>query len=207
MKFLYGLAAGAATLVASAHAVAATVTFDDILLGSATTVMSGGVTLATTSPDGAVSTIGSGPFAGLYIGVFDAAGVYTLAFSEAIDSIEIEFDALTSTGGMPPETISGFATNNGPIAISYVNQVGTTFDGSTITSTAKDGQGIISFMGAAFTQFIFSHAQNPEQFGFVIERIVINTTADGPVIPVPPAIALFFSGLIALTASRRRIGR
>ncbi len=198
------LATAAAVAALGGAANAATVTYNDILLGSGLSVTSDGVTMtATTDSGGALSNIGSGTFTGLYVGVNSALGVYALTFSEAITSILIEFDALSDTGGPQPETITAFATDNGSISIMYTNQFGTTFDGTTITSTENDGQGIIEFMGAAFTQFIFTHAQTPGQNGFVIERIVINT-ADGPVIPAPPAIALFLSGAAALGAYKRR---
>ena len=202
-KKLLGLSIAAALVSSAANAT--TVTYNDIVLGSGLTVVTDGVTLAATTNDGSLGNISAGTFAGLYIGqAISSLGTYSLTFSEAITSILVEFDALSSVGGDPAETLFGFSTNNGPILISYTNQDGTTFDGSTITSTANDGQGIIEFVGAAFTQFIFTHAQNPSQNGFVIERIVINTADSGPVVPLPPALALFLTGAAALAAKGRK---
>lgn len=202
MRKLFAMAAAAAALGGAANA--ATVTYNDLLLGSGLSVVSDGVTMTATTGDGVVANVSSGMFAGLWIGRSLADfGTYTLTFSEAITSIELEFEALSNTAGDPAEMISGFATDNGPISISYVDQFGTFFDGSTIIAISANGQGIINYVGAAFTQLIFTHVQLPEQNGFIIERIAVNTI-DGPVIPAPPAIALFLSGAAALAASRRK---
>ena len=92
-------------------------------------------------------------FTGLWLGGDNSSGTYTLAFSSAITSIEIEFDAFSDIGGGAVETIFNFANNLGGVTIAYVNQFGTTFDGTTITSTENDGQGIMSFAGPAFLSF------------------------------------------------------
>lgn len=158
---------------------AETVVFDDILLGSGTTVSADGVTLTTTAAGGGgVSNIFIGPYAGLWIGEDDVSGDYTMTFSATITSIEIEFDALSPIGVGDPETIFGFATDNGPVSITYTNQQFTEYDGTTITSVDEDdGQGIIEYSGSPYTQFLFSHAQGM-QSGFIIERIEIETASN-----------------------------
>lgn len=196
-----------ATIVATGFffagsAQAAVITFNDIDLAVGLSATVGGLNLNTSTVGGALSTIGSGTFTGLYVGINAALGTYELAFSEAIDSIEIEFDALSSVGFGDPETIFDFATSNGAVSVSFLAQFGTNFDGTTITSTTNDGQGIITFSGTDFTSFFFTHAQNPSQNGFVIERIVVNTTG---VAAVPlPASGLLLLGAMGLLAARRR---
>ena len=116
-----------------------------------------------------------------------------MGFSQAISSIEIEFDALSSVGTLPVETLFNFATSNGAVSILYTNQFGTTFDGFTITSTENDGQGIINFAGTPFTFFSFFHNQG-EQSGFVIERLVINTVETS--VPEPTTLGLLGAGAL-----------
>ena len=115
------------------------ITFTDTDLASGNPATVGGVTVTTSNTGGSISFIGSGQFTGLHLGGNNTSGLYTLSFSEVITSIVIEFDALSSVGTLPVETLFNFATNNGAAAIGFTAQFGTTFDGTTITSTANDG--------------------------------------------------------------------
>ena len=198
MNLARALVAAAALLTASVSS-AAIVTWNDAQLGTSNPIASGGVTLTTSTTGGDIGFIpGSGGFAGLWLGGNDSSGSYTLGFSANITSIEIEFDALSSIGSLPVETLFGFATNLGAATIGYLDQGGTTFDGTTITSTQNDGQGTISFTGAAFNAFSFTHNQG-EQSGFVIERVTIDTDDGGTTVPEPSSLAL-----LGLAAARRR---
>lgn len=176
---------------------AALISFTETDLASGNPVTVGGATLTTTTSGGSISFIGSGLYTGLWLGGSNTSGAYTLSFSQNIGSIEIEFDALSDVGPLPVETLFNFATNNGAVSITYTNQFGTTFDGTTITSTENDGQGIIRFTGAAFNSFSFNHDQG-QQNGFVIERLVINTAQ----VPEPASLSLVGLGLAALVARR-----
>ena len=196
MKFRTLLLATLTSITCGA-AQAAEISFSDVQLSSGNPVSSGGLTLTTSTSGGSIAFIGSGTFIGLWLGQSDTAGSYTLSFSQAISSIEIEFDALSGTGTPPPETLFNFANSNGAINISYTNQFGTTFDGTTITSTVGDGQGIIDFAGPDFNSFSFDHDQGV-QSGFVIERIVVNT------VPIPAAAWLFASALGGLVVVKRK---
>ncbi len=192
-----------ASLGSMSLATAATIVYDDVLLSSGNPVSNGGVTLTSgTSGGGDINFITGGEYTGLWFGGTNGSGGYTISFSQFITSIEIEFDALSSTGGGPVETISAFATNNGSVTITYLNQFGTTFDGSTITSTDGDGQGIISFSGPAFNSFSFNHNQGGQN-GFVIERVTIETGSGGEV-PEPATIALLGAGLGGIILARKR---
>lgn len=191
------------SMAAAGFANAAPVTFSDLNLASGNPVTVGGVTLTTSNTGGSIGFIGGGIFTGLHLGGSNTSGAYTLGFSQSITSIEIEFDALSDVGSGSPETLFGFTTSNGAVAISYLNQFGTTFDGTTITSTENDGQGTISFSGAAFSAFSFNHNQGAQN-GFVIERIAINTGGGGGSVPEPASLALLAAGLIALRLTARR---
>ena len=195
---------GTLAFLAATSANGALVTFTDTQLASGNPVTSGGVTLTTSTVGGIITFIpGSGGFAGLWLDPGSATGSFTLTFSQSISSIEIEFDALSSIGPGAPETLFGFATNNGPVSISYSDQVGTTFDGTTITSTVNDAQGIISFTGPDFTSFSFMHNQG-DQEGFVIENIVIDTDLNGGggggggEVPEPALLGLLGAALLAM---------
>lgn len=183
----------------AAHAVPVTFTDTDLASGNPVTV--GGVTLTTSTVGGNIGFIGSGTFTGLWLGGDNSSGNYALSFSETITSIEIEFDALSSIGTLPVETLFNFAADGGAVSISFTAQFGTTFDGTTITSTANDGQGIINFSGSGFSSFSFDHDQGA-QSGFVIERLVVNT---GDVsVPEPGTLALLGIGLLGVGMARRK---
>ena len=106
---------------------------------------------------------------------------------------------------MAPSVLTGCLTRGGhprAVTIVYTNQFGTTFDGTTITSTDNDGQGIITFAGPSFNAFSFSHNQGA-QAGFVIERIQIDTGA--AVIPEPATVTLLGAGLAGVALLRKRL--
>lgn len=191
------------TLTAAAgFANAATYTFNDLTLASGNSYTQGSFSMnATASNGGVLAHIGGGQFAGLWLGQSATAfGSYQFSFSQNVTSIEVQFDALSSTGGSPEETISNFATNHGTAMINYYNLDGTTFSNNTVHSITNDGRGLITFAGPAFSSFSFDHAQNPSQNGFVIERITITTS------PVPEAetYAMLLAGLGALGLMARR---
>ncbi len=144
-----------------------------------------------------VPFIGSGQYTGLYLGGSNTSGQYTLSLSQPITSIEIEFDATSNNGSGFPESLTAFATNLGIASITYTNQLGTTFDGTTITSTSADGQGIINFSGPTFSSFSFQHNQGA-QAGFVIERLVVN------VVPEPSSTLLLGCAALGFVTLRRR---
>ena len=182
MKTLVAKTAILATLlVASNLASASTYNFYDTDLGSGTTFSQPGFTMvASTSNGGELGNIEFGEYAGLWVGkTTSSSGLYKLSFSQNISWISIQFDALSATGQLPVETISNFATSNGAVAINYSDLFGTSFDGSSIYSSTNNGRGLITFSGAAFSDFSFRHTQNPSQNGFVIENIMVSTS------PVP----------------------
>lgn len=194
----------AALLCAAGIANANTYTFNDGVLASGNSYTQSDFTLSvTTSNGGVLSHIGSGQYAGLWLGTTTASfGSYQFAFSKNITSISIQFDALSSTGGTPVETIGNFASSNGAATISYTNLNGTTFNGSTIFSETNDGRGLITYSGPSFSGFSFDHAQNPSQNGFVIEQITIQTAP----VPEPETYALMMAGLglMGVVARRRK---
>lgn len=152
------------------------------------------------SNGGAFSTITGGDFAGLHIGLNTSSfGTYIFSFSQSVSSIDIQFDALSATGAPPPETISGFDASSGIPVITYTDIAGTSFDGTTVSTTVDNGRGIISASASPFTSFSFDHAQNTAQFGFVIEKITITTSA----VPIPAAAWLFGSGMLGLIGMAR----
>ena len=195
------LALAAALTTAAGLANAASYTFNDIALSSGNTYTQGGFTMnATTSNGGVLGHIGSGQYTGLWLGQsISAFGSYLFSFSQNITSIEVQFDALSSTGGTPVETIGNFATSNGAALVGYTNLDGTTFSANTVSSATNDGRGLISFSGPAFAQFSFDHAQNPNQYGFVIERITVTTA-----VPEPETYAMLLAGIGLLGAVARR---
>lgn len=189
-----GFAAAVAFVVPSQ---AGTVVFLDTDLASGNPVTKGGITVTTSTVGGSIGFIGAGIFTGLHLGGDNSSGSYTLAFSRSVSRMVLEFDALSDIGTPPPETLTGFNTGGGVVSIDYTNQFGTSFDGTTITSTENDGQGIITYTDSQrFPEFGFLHNQGA-QSGFVIERLELTT------IPLP-ASGLLLLGAGALAALLRR---
>lgn len=195
------MALAAALTAVAGLANAASYTFSDVELSSGNTYTQGGFTMnATTSNGGVLGHIGSGQFTGLWLGMSSTAfGSYQFSFSQNVTSIEVQFDALSSTGGSPEETIGNFATSNGVALVNYTDLNGTTFSANTVHSATNDGRGLITFSGPAFAQFSFDHAQNPSQNGFVIERITVTTA-----VPEPETYAMLLAGMGLLGAVARR---
>lgn len=194
-------------LMVATQAQGAVVTFVDSLLGNGSFTWSqGGVDLTLAAAGGGTlsSIPGTGGFAGAWLGAGNTNGVYTLSLSQAVTSFELEFDALSSIGTPPPETISNITTNPGGATLSYTDQGGTTFDGSVITSTQNDGQGTILLTSLTpFTSVTFTHTQG-QQSGFVIERVTINTDGGGRVPDAGSSLVLFVVGMTAMAVIRRR---
>ncbi|WP_162052193.1 CARDB domain-containing protein [Gloeothece verrucosa] len=153
------------------------ISFNDTTLGNgAFSWTQSGLTLSVSaSPEGFFTNITSGMFAGLWLSSnHTESGIYTLTFSQPVNAVEIEFEALSSTGGTPAETISNFTVSSGSPIINYSNSRGLIFKGQSITTNVNNGQGVISITSPSpFTSVSFLHNQNSRQNGFIIERVSI----------------------------------
>jgi hypothetical protein len=160
--------------------------FNDATLanGSFSWTESGFTLSAIASNGGFLSRFNTSPYVGLWISSDQStSGVYTFQFSQPVTSAEIEFDALSSTGGTPIETISNFTISSGIPTIGYLDQGGTSFNGQTVSTSVADGQGTITITSSStFTSLSFLHSQNRSQNGFVIEGTSKNS----------PGVALSF---------------
>lgn len=209
MKCAYLACAVAGAITASASATI--VSWTDVELGAGSGSLSqsfsnAGFTLnaSVTGGDGIFGNITSGTFTGLWLGMqTSSAGIYTFDMSGVlINSFEFEFDAMSNSNGPQPEVLQAFGTSNATGTIVVIPQFGVVVTGSglagtVITSTANDGQAIVTISSTTpFTSISFLHTQDPNQNGFVIERVTVD------VVPAPGAAALM--GLAGLVAVRRR---
>jgi hypothetical protein len=97
--------------------------------------------------------------------------------------------------------MGSFSVAAGSLSLSYINQQFTTFDGSTIVmdSGVDDGQGIVTVSSTSpFTSLSFVHAQNPQNVGFVIERVTTSA------VPEPGTALLLGGGLASVALATRR---
>ncbi|MDJ0638545.1 MAG: hypothetical protein QNJ20_06905 [Paracoccaceae bacterium] len=181
---------------------AATFNSNDLQTIPKTTV--DGISLTTITSDGAFGS-GNATFPGLLVGLNDEAGTYEFAFSREIVSIDIFFYGLTNIDGvLPPEQITGFATEDGAVSIGFTNLANATFAGNMIQTNAApagaflEGSGVISYSGGPFSSFFLSHSQNGINGGFGIDRIVVSE------VPLPAGAVLLGSGLLMLGLRWRR---
>jgi hypothetical protein len=199
---LTGLAMG----LSFGAAQAAVVEFTEDDLVAATTVTVDGLTLDVTTTGGEVTNYIDPSFAttrargsGIYIGPGAATGNYQLNFSTAITSLSFTFDWLTDRPDVDStETVTHFQADGSAVAIGYTDLGGTSFDGSTISTSIRTGQGTISYAGGPFNVFSFDHDQGPATIGFVIRNVQVAT------VPVPAAFPLLFAGVAALGMMGRR---
>lgn len=143
-------------------------------LASANPVSDSRFSITTSQSGGSIEFITSGLYTGLHLGGSNTSGTYTFTFSEPVISVEIEFDALSASEHYPAESIDGFSTSNGSASIDFVPQGGTSFNGSVITATDLDGQGVIRHQSSQpFSSFTFHHSQPSMTSGFVVERFQV----------------------------------
>lgn len=205
-----------------AIAQATTVTYDtNTLTTQGTTAVVDGVTMTTSASNGGKVNVytGTGPN-GLNIGSADnpngqvngatnpASGDYALTFSSAVTSVSVSFGFLTDNPGLPQylgrEAIFGFVadlTRLLPHDITYVSN-DSTFVGGVITPNDAENRasGVITYSGAAFNSFGFSHTQDPRLLGFVITGV----TAEIAPVPLPAGLPLLLAGLAAFGVVRRK---
>ncbi len=209
------LAAAAALAVASA-ASATVVSFDDLQLGTpngtnqSKSYTDSGVTVNITTPDGSMNHIGSGQFAGLWIGEnVSALGTYTFDFGpgNGATMFEFEFDAASAGGGSPPERLFDFTQVGGTPTVSVGGVADMTVNGAgslatlELIATLDDGQATITITSPTpMTSISFTHEQNPSNNGLVIERLLMDVTA----VPEPAGLAALAPLAIGLLARRRR---
>lgn len=177
---------------------AATVTYSSIdLVNSLPSVQVDGLTLTPSTSDGLLNGINSPPFVGLNVGGSDLLGTYSLAFSQAISSITLTFVGLSNVGS-ETESMFGFATETGLVSVGFTNILGAAFDGTTVTTSVTDAEFQITYSGAAFTEFLFTHAQTSGFLGGVlITQIAVET------VPLPASGLLLLGALGALAVRRR----
>jgi hypothetical protein len=143
-------------------------------LASANPVSDSRFSITTSQSGGSIEFITSGLYTGLHLGGSNTSGTYTFTFSEPVISVEIEFDALSASEHYQAESIDGFSTSNGSASIDFVPQGGTSFNGSVITATDLDGQGVIQHQSSQpFSSFTFHHSQPSMTSGFVVERFQV----------------------------------
>lgn len=209
MKIKTILLTSAMSFAVATAAQAAPVTFGADLLDDATSVTQDGLTMtATTSNGGFVGTYtddGNGLYiGGGYQGATNAlSGSYSLGFDQKIDSISISYDWLTDNAS-GVENIFNFATDaSGAVTITHA-EIGSTgqtsYDGTTVVSNTRRGDGVISYSGAGFNAFLFDHTQASATLGFVIRDITVNIAP----VPLPAGLPLLLVGLGAFAMVRRK---
>lgn len=137
-----------------------------------------------------------------------SSGSYEFSFSEQITSFSFSFGFLTGIQS-PVETLSSFAVDGTSVASGAVTATGlsgTTFstdpagDSLFANGGIRDGRATLSFTGSPFNAFSFLHEQSPQNLGFVITSVTVQTAA----IPIPASILLLLSAVGGLSLFRRR---
>lgn len=142
-----------------------------------------------------------GAWPGLWLGGSQDSDRYGFTFNKAVTFIEFYITAQSTAIGLYSEVFNAFSTN-APSTASFVNLVGTAWDGANLTSSVEDGRSRIRFTSiraAGFSSIAFDHLQTGAPYGSVIEEIQFSA-----VVPEPASYALMLAGLTLLGSLARR---